>query len=165
MMKQNIIRKKIKNVFAVNNYNCIGCSPHNPIGLNLQFFEEGDQVLADWVPERAFEGYPGIIHGGIQALLLDEISAWTIYIKAKTAGVTSRLSVKYKKELVNPQSKVTVRGTLIEVKRNLGFVKSELLNEHGEVCAEAESTFFLFPLHKAIEDQIYPAEYQSFFEE
>lgn len=158
------MKRLIKNVFAVNDYNCIGCSPHNPIGLNLQFFEEEEHIVADWIPVRDFEGYPGVIHGGIQALLLDEVSAWTIYIKAKTAGVTSRLSVKYKKELVNPQSKITVRGTLIEVKRNLGFVKSELINEKGEVCAEAESTFFLFPLHKAIEDQIYPADYNSFFE-
>ncbi len=97
--------------------------------------------------------------------MLDEISAWTIYIKAKTAGVTSRLSVKYKKEVVNPQTKITVKGTLVEVKRNLGFVKSILLNEKGEVCAEAESTFFLFPIDKAVEDHIYPADYNSFFEE
>lgn len=164
-MIDNTIRKKIKNVFAVNDYNCIGCSPYNPIGLKLQFFEEGDQIVADWVPEVNFEGYPGIIHGGIQALLLDEISAWTIYIKAKTAGVTSRLSVKYKKEVINTQTKITVRGTLVEVKRNLGFVKSELLNENGEVCAEAESTFFLFPVDKAVADHIYPTDYNSFFEE
>lgn len=164
-MIDNTIRKKIKNVFAVNDYNCIGCSPYNPIGLKLQFFEEGEQIVADWVPEVNFEGYPGIIHGGIQALLLDEISAWTIYIKAKTAGVTSRLSVKYKKEVINTQTKITVRGTLVEVIRNLGFVKSELLNENGEVCAEAESTFFLFPVGKAVADHIYPTDYNSFFEE
>jgi len=159
------MRRKIKNVFAVNQYHCIACSPYNPIGFNLQFFEEGEFVTADWIPHKNFEGYPGIIHGGIQALLLDEISAWTIYIKAKTAGVTSRLSIKYKKEVASPQSKITVRGQLVEIKRNLGFVKAELMNENGEICAEAESTFFLFPLEKAIETGGYPKEFNSFFED
>ena len=159
------MRTKIKNVFAVTNYHCIACSPHNPIGLHLAFFEEDNQITADWVPQTEYEGYPGIVHGGIQALLLDEISAWTIYIKAKTAGVTSRLSVKYKKEVVNPQSKITVRGELIEIKRNLGFVKAELFNDKGELCAESESTFFLFPLEKAIETGVYPEDYNQFFEE
>lgn len=158
------MRKKIKNVFATSGYNCIGCSPHNPIGLNLQFYEKGDYVMAEWIPEQNYEGYPGIIHGGIQALLLDEISAWTVYIKAKTAGVTSKLTVRYRKEVTNPQSKITVRGKITETKRNLCFIEAQLLNHLGEVCAEAESTFFLFPVAKAIAEGTYPEDYNSFFE-
>lgn len=146
-MIDNTIRKKIKNVFVVTDYNCIACSPHNPIGLKLQFFEEGEHIVADWFPKLILKDIPELFMVVFKPFLLDEISAWTIYIKAKTAGVTSRLSVKYKKEVVNPQTKITVKGTLVEVKRNLGFVKSTLLNEKGEVCAEAESTFF-FPLIK-----------------
>jgi len=162
MRKKINMKKKIVNVFAKTGYNCIACSPHNPIGLNLQFYEEGEYITADWTPEHNFEGYPGILHGGIQALLLDEISAWTVYIKAKTAGVTSKLTVRYRKEVHNPQSKITVRGRMIEI--NLCFIEAQLLNHLGEVCAEAESTFFLFPVEKAIVEGTYPEDYNSFFE-
>ena len=51
-------KRKIKNVFAQGNYNCIACSPYNPIGFKLQFYEEGDYITASWNPQHNYEGYP-----------------------------------------------------------------------------------------------------------
>ena len=31
-------------------YNCIGCSPDNPIGLHLCFYEDGDDIVTRWRP-------------------------------------------------------------------------------------------------------------------
>ena len=32
-------------------YNCFGCSPDNPIGLHLEFYEDGDYIVSTWHPD------------------------------------------------------------------------------------------------------------------
>ncbi len=158
-------KRYIINVFAKEDYHCFACSPSNPIGLRLRFYEEGAYVKTEWKPEKEYEGYPGAIHGGIQATLLDEVAAWTVYIKARTSGVTSRLNVKYKKTLSSKQTLVKAEAKIIEIKRNLCFIEARLLNEEGEVCTEAEMVYFMFPHEEAVAKGWYPARYEDFFEE
>ena len=37
-------------------YNCFGCSPDNPIGLHMEFYEDGDYVVSTWHPEHNYKG-------------------------------------------------------------------------------------------------------------
>ncbi len=159
------MRKKIKNVFAKKDYYCFACSPNNENGLKLTFYESGDYIEAEWKPTQTYEGYPGVIHGGIQATLLDEIGAWTMYIKGKSSGVTARMNVKYHKPLNRNQEKIIIRGKLKEKQRNICYIDAELINEQGECCAEAALVYFLMPQEKAIEEGFYPLRYQDFFED
>ncbi|MDL2230816.1 PaaI family thioesterase [Bacteroidales bacterium OttesenSCG-928-L19] len=159
------MKRKIKNVFAKEDYYCFACSPHNPIGLQLSFFETEEGVESVWEPKQHYEGYPGVIHGGIQSVMLDEIAAWTVYIKFKTSGVTSRLNVKFKKPVSSNQKQITLKGKINKVQRQFVHVDTWLLDENGEVCAEAEAVYFTFPVEKAIEMKWYPEDYESFFEE
>ena len=90
--------KKIINPFShysEEDYNCIGCSPNNKTGLNLQFFDTGESLVTHWKPENKYMGYKNVLHGGMQALLMDEIAGWVTYIKCQTVGVTSEMNVKY----------------------------------------------------------------------
>jgi hypothetical protein len=75
--------RKILNPFSPlwrEEYNCIGCSPQNEIGFHLQFYDNGDELIAGWIPEKNFMGYPDVVHGGIQSTLLDEIGGWAVYV-------------------------------------------------------------------------------------
>ncbi|MDL2297006.1 PaaI family thioesterase [Bacteroidales bacterium OttesenSCG-928-B11] len=159
------MRRKIKNVFAVADYYCFACSPHNPIGLQLNFFETEEGVEAEWNPKQYYEGYPGVVHGGIQAVILDEIAAWAIYIKAKTSGVTSRLNVKYKKPVISSQEKIKAVGKIRNIQRSFCYVDTWLYGEDGTLLAEAEAIYFIYPQQKAIEMNWYPEDYNSFFDE
>ena len=53
---------------------CFVCGRNNPAGLYMQFFDNGlDEVISNYtVPER-YQSYPGIVHGGILASMLDEV--------------------------------------------------------------------------------------------
>ena len=71
--------KKLKEMIKLNNpyaehpdYNCFGCSPFNEFGLHLEFWEDGDDLVAKWQPRKSLEGWMGVLHGGIQATLLEE---------------------------------------------------------------------------------------------
>lgn len=159
------MRRKIKNVFAKNDYNCFACSPTNPIGLRLQFYEEDEYIKSEWKPSELYEGYPGSIHGGIQAVLLDEIAAWTMYIKAKCSGVTSRMNIRYRKQVDSMQDMIILQGRLKEKRLNLCFIEAQLLNSQHEVCVEAEIIYFAFSAEKSISDGHFPANFEEFFQE
>ena len=67
---------------------CMACGAANPIGLGLVFAEEGDAVRAEFTPLAWHQGYDGLVHGGIIAMLLDEAMAQALLARGM-AGVTA----------------------------------------------------------------------------
>jgi uncharacterized protein (TIGR00369 family) len=156
--------RPIKNPFVhLDGYNCFGCCPDNENGLRLRFEEDGDWVVSKWTPTSQFEGYHGVLHGGIQSTLFDEVGAWVIYVKAATAGVTGRMDVRYRKPVFINKGDITLRGRLLEHNRRLAKVEVELLDASQQVCAQAIVEYFLFSSEKAKSEYYYPG-LDSFFE-
>ena len=56
----------------VEGYLCFGCSPDNPSGLKMEFYEDGDEIVSIWQPRPEFQGWLDTLHGGIQAVLSPE---------------------------------------------------------------------------------------------
>ena len=36
---------------------CFGCAPNNPMGLHMEFFEDGDDIVAFWKPKDVYQGW------------------------------------------------------------------------------------------------------------
>ena len=125
-------------------YNCFGCSPANEIGLHLEFWEDEEGLIARWNPQKWFEGWKGVLHGGIQATLLDEMAAWVVFIKLKTAGVTSELNVTYQKPVFNSKGEITVKGRLMTIEKRLAHIECTLLDGDNEPCATGKISYFFF---------------------
>ena len=51
----------------IEGYKCFACCPDNQLGLKMNFYEDGDYVMAKWKPEELFQGYLNVLHGGIRA--------------------------------------------------------------------------------------------------
>lgn len=64
---------------AEPSFNCFGCSPRNPVGLGLRMrrLSNGDYA-AETVFSADYASYPGIVHGGIVHVLLDEVMGDTL---------------------------------------------------------------------------------------
>ncbi len=153
--------KKIRNPFAQNDgndssTNCFGCSPFNEHGLQLEFYEQDDEVIAFWTPHKVFEGYSNVLHGGIQATLLDEIASWVVYIKCQTSGVTSNLNIQYKNPVLITGGEIKLKARVLERNKRLVTIKAELFNSEDVLCSEAEIRYFLFPQQIAKEKYYYP---------
>lgn len=146
-------KKKIKNPWeGLEGYDCFGCAPENPIGVKLEFYEEGDEVVGYWKPSTHYQGFLHTLHGGIQALLLDETCGWCVFRKLQKAGVTYKLETKYVKPVSVLDEQIVIRASIVEQKRNLVFLKAGLYNAAGELCTTAESTFFAFSKEKSEEE-------------
>lgn len=81
-----------------NSNNCFVCGRNNPRGLYMSFYDNGeDEVESHYSVPKCFEGYPGIVHGGVQAAILDEIVGRVSLIEDFHAFMMSvRLDVKYR---------------------------------------------------------------------
>ena len=145
--------KRILNPWeGMSGYNCIGCSPDNPFGLHLHFFEDGDDIVSKWKPSGNYQGRLNTLHGGIQALLLDEVCGWVITRKLQTAGVTSKMETRYKRPVSTLDTELTVRAHIREQRRNIVVIDATLADSTGTICTEATCTYFAFPKEKAQRD-------------
>lgn len=158
--------RKIKNPYVSSgrrDYNCFGCSPNNPHGLQLKFEQDGEAVTAAWSPANWAEGFRNVLHGGIQAALLDELCSWVVQTACQTVGVTTSMEISYRKAVLVSEGDIYLRAALIEHSSRLAIVEGQILDKQGVVCATAKCKFFLFPLQKAITDYDYPG-VNAFFE-
>ena len=75
--------------------NCFACGPTNGTGLGLKFYKhENGTVFGNFFADPKFEGYSGIIHGGVVATLLDSAMTHCLLIRDIPA-LTGRLLIKY----------------------------------------------------------------------
>jgi len=149
--------RPIRNPFEnMTGYDCFGCCPHNPLGLKMHFFEEGDEIVCTWKPDEHYQGYQGVLHGGIQSTLMDELASWVVFVKLGTSGVTSRMEIVYRKPVVISDGEITLRGSIREKNHRIATIHTFLFGQDGALRTEATVTYFLFPPEKARKDLNYP---------
>lgn len=120
---------------------CFACGKANPIGLQMEFTQDGDLYKSVWVPTENFQGYPGILHGGITCSLLDEVMGRLLYMEGLVAP-TVELSVRYKAPVPIGQP-VTLTGWVAERKKRLLIMGGRLTLADGTIAAEAEGKFII----------------------
>ena len=156
--------RRIRNPFVRREgYNCFGCSPDNHLGLRMRFYEEGEELVSDWDPENHFQGYNTVLHGGIQATLMDEIASWGTYVLLKRAGVTSTMEVRFLKQVFVNKGPLKLRCRLAGMRRNLADFEVSLRDHAGILCATAKITYFTFSEKVSKEKFYYPSP-EEFYE-
>lgn len=137
-------------------YQCFGCSPYNPIGLKLRFEVEGDEVVGRWEPQKQYEGYVDVVHGGIQATLLDEIASWYVYAVVGSAGVTKKMEVEYHHPAAATEPFLELRASLHRKTDKEAVLNARLYNASGKLCTSALVTYAVFPESVARRKFFYP---------
>lgn len=133
-------------------YHCFGCSPRNPRGLKMEFYEDGEDIVSFWTPDDDYQGWLKTLHGGIHATLLDEVAGWVISRKIQAAGMTTQLNVKYRHPIpTGDDVKLEIRAHIKEQKRNFVIIYASIQCD-GKVCSDAEITYYCFPKDRSAEE-------------
>jgi acyl-coenzyme A thioesterase PaaI-like protein len=126
---------------------CFGCGPANAKGLRIKSFVEGDEVVAEWTPEKHHEAFEGMLNGGIVGALLDCHSNWaaTHHLMKKTGSATPPCTVTadYAITLKRPtptNGPVKLRAHVVESKDDRATVEATL-EAGGKICATCRGTF------------------------
>lgn len=122
---------------------CFVCGRENHQGLKVTFYNdlENNQVRAEVIIDEHFNGYPGFVHGGIVATLLDETSGRATLLDGDFDNlmVTGRLDIKYL--LPTPVGQpLTVVGWKVKGSRRHAHVRGEIRLADGTVTARCEAT-------------------------
>jgi uncharacterized protein (TIGR00369 family) len=137
-------------------YRCFGCSPANSIGLKLEFWDNGEEIIAQWVPEKRFEGFKDILHGGIQATLMDEAASWYIFSKCGTVGVTSEMHIKYLRPLLISKGEISISARLDKQEKRILTIACKITDMAGMEYATGEVRYYIFPEDVAKDKFNYP---------
>jgi acyl-coenzyme A thioesterase PaaI-like protein len=87
-----------------------------------------------------YEGPPGLVHGGVSALVLDQVLGEAAAVGG-SPGMTGRLTVHYRRP--TPLGDLTVSARLESNEGRKAIVKGELRDADGQVTVEAEGLFIL----------------------
>ncbi|NIQ37507.1 MAG: PaaI family thioesterase [Proteobacteria bacterium] len=124
---------------------CFSCSQTNTKGLGLRFWlsEHGCYTRCT-IPEYLC-GIDGLAHGGMIALLFDEVAEWTMIGRLGKMGMTREISVRYLKP-VPTNTEILVEGQIINQNDKNVVVRSTIHSADDELLAESESNWVLASL-------------------
>ncbi len=125
----------------IDDNGCFVCGRDNPHGLKLSFTFHEDLAGCRFSIPGHFQGWQGIIHGGIVATLLDEVMAKAAH-HAGYSAVTTDMSVQYKKP-TPADTPLRLTGRVIDKQRRILFTEGELCDDDGILLASAQARFFI----------------------
>lgn len=138
-----------------NSSHCFICGLHNQAGVQAAFYEtqaaDGRLVVeARWVGRAEHQGYPGRMHGGVVAGVLDEVMARCVTVgplalEPPLWGVTAEMSVRYLAP-VPLGVELAARGWITRERSRLYEAEAELRLPDGTVAATAVGKYWKLPL-------------------
>lgn len=138
--------KSLQETYAPQNV-CFGCGPANEKGLKIRSFVQGDEVVAEWTPEKHHEAFEGVLNGGIIGALLDCHSNWaaTWHLMKKSGEnhppctVTAEFAVKLTRP--TPTNVPVHLSAVVTESTDDRAVVDAKLTANGKVCATCHGVF------------------------
>lgn len=117
---------------------CFVCGRKNPRGLYMRFYDNGrDEVVSDYLVSDDFQSYPGIVHGGVVAAMLDEAVCRVAMIGDHHHFMMSvKIEVKYRHPVPTGQP-LSIVGRAVRLRGRLGKAVGEIILPDGKVAAES----------------------------
>ena len=134
---------------------CFVCGDNNDFGLHAKFYEtDANELVAVIRPSEQHQGYPGRMHGGIAATILDETIARSICNgkDEQLWGVTIELKTRFRKPVpLGLELKVVGRVTN-EGSRSFEGT-GEIVLPNGDIAVTAEGKYMKMKIDKIADDQ------------
>ncbi len=113
----------------------------NPIAPPLDIRSNGEgRAWSDFRLGAAYEGPPGLVHGGVVSLMLDQVLGHAVSTSGRP-GMTGTLTIVYRQG--TPLGDLRCEAWVDHREGIKTYGKGRILNPDGEVTAEAEGVFIL----------------------
>lgn len=118
---------------------CVVCCPDNVQGLRLDFkLSPNGRITADFIYDRNYEGYAGVLHGGVISALLDGAMTNCLFARGCIA-VTADFRVRFRHPVITGQM-ASVRAWITRSTPPIYELKAEIVQE-GQVKTTATGKF------------------------
>lgn len=143
-MRVNITKKQ------PNSKMCFVCGLSNGFGLKSRFYElEDGQLMAVFQPADEHQGYPGRLHGGIAATILDETIGRAIMLahSGNIWGVTIDFSMKLRKP-VPIDGEIRVLARIVSEGKRSFQGEGEIILADGQVAVAGSGKYLKMDIDK-----------------
>ncbi|MFV1858891.1 MAG: PaaI family thioesterase [Anaerolineales bacterium] len=129
-----------------NSKYCFVCGVENHHGLQLAFYyDESGTVYAEATVPDQFQGYPGTVHGGIVAAMLDEVATRAAMVVDPNAfKVTARMTLRYRKKVPTGEP-LQMIGWIERESGRASKAAAEIRLPDGSLGAEVEALMVDYP--------------------
>jgi acyl-coenzyme A thioesterase PaaI-like protein len=146
---------------------CFVCGLKNAFGLQSRFYElENDELLAMFTPKQEHQGYPGRLHGGLAAAILDETIGRAIMIRHTDDiwGVTIEFSARYRKPVpLDEETRIIARIT--SDGKRIFEGSGEIVLADGSIAIEGKGKYLRMPIDKIADFDHESDEWRQLLEE
>ena len=121
---------------------CFACGKENEHGLHMLFEIDDDKCTAYFTPRKEHQSYTGRMHGGLVAVLLDEVTGNYLYCKEGKPSYTAKIEIRYRQplvigeEVICPGREVKRRGRMVEM-------AGMICKKDGTILAESTSKMMI----------------------
>jgi uncharacterized protein (TIGR00369 family) len=134
------VQNTVANIRNMVHSRCIACGFANGNGLHLKFETATDgSVTAIFRCDEAFEGYPGILHGGIISLILDSAMGNCMFAHG-LATVTVEMTMRFRHPVITGQE-ATVSARIKRSSHPLYLLEANV-TQNGKVKAIAKGKYY-----------------------
>jgi acyl-coenzyme A thioesterase PaaI-like protein len=129
-----------KYVLQPNSRDCFVCGMGNARGLAMRFYSAGPgEVEARYTVDAVYQGYPGIVHGGIIAAMLDEVVGRVMMTDdPNRLFMTAKLELRFRSPVPIGQE-LRLHGELESQKGQMTFARGALFLPDGTLAVEAKA--------------------------
>lgn len=122
------------------------CGRRSPVGLRMSFYSTAPgEVMAEHVVPDDYQGYPGVVHGGVTAAMLDETAGRTVLANGDDQFyMTLKLEIEYRKP-VPTETMLRIIGRLETMRSRRATARSEIQLQDGTILAQARAVLVEVP--------------------
>ena len=142
-MKQHMFERPAEGSPIGTFPDCVVSGDANPMGLDVQFFREGDEAVSRVVLGPAFEGAPNRAHGGVVAAVFDDLMGFVLTIHESPA-YTAELTVRYRRP-TPVGAEIEFRARLVDRRGRRLQIEAEAIDSDGTKIATATALFITIP--------------------
>lgn len=121
---------------------CFGCGAENGRGLQLSFRRTGERAVeCEYIAPEHLCGAPTVLHGGIQATILDEAmgkAAHLLFEDSSLRIVTADFTLRYRRP-APIGARIVARAELVKVEGANIFLRGALLDDANAELTVAEA--------------------------
>lgn len=125
-----------------NSRTCFICGLQNDVSLKMSWYEDhrAQRLRATVTVPEHFNGYPGIVHGGIVSAILDETSGRAVMLKSGKDAIMVSLKLEVTFRRPTPtNTPLTVTGWVIKQSPRRAQVAAEIRLPDETLTAECRS--------------------------
>ena len=137
---------------------CFGCGSENHSGLHMTFETNGLQIRTKITVPPQFRGWSKLVHGGVIATILDETMSWAAIYLTKKFILTKQMTVQFHRPVYVGSSLCGIGYIKEKTGERKAWVKGELFDDQGKLCASAEGEFVLYSKEQFARLEIIPME-------